>query len=304
MLRRFQGLFLLLILGLGFFFSWQYVPQFQGLFYSSPCDAPLIYTINEVDPRFQLSREEFTKIAAQAAAVWNQAWAKPLLAQGAGDLTVSLVYDARQGLKNQIDSLEDNLKEGATDLRNEITQYETLSAAFKVRIEKFNQDIAHWNSQGGAPPEVYDRLIAEQQDLEKEAARLNNLARKLNRNAQQYNTQVGSLNKTVDTFNEALTQRPEEGIYSAEEQKIEIYFNNNRQELLHTLIHEFGHALGLGHIENPKAIMYPYSTSEVSLTPEDQQLLTESCRDYNVAQIAFARVEYYLDHLLVKENPN
>ena len=80
--------------------------------------------------------------------------------------------------------------------------------------------------------------------------------------------------------------RPEEGLYNPKDQRIDIYFNIERKELLHTLLHEFGHALGLGHLENENAIMYPFTTQEITLSPEDIAAITKQCEKHHVLAIA------------------
>ncbi|MEX2013071.1 MAG: matrixin family metalloprotease, partial [Candidatus Levyibacteriota bacterium] len=68
------------------------------------------------------------------------------------------------------------------------------------------------------------------------------------------------------------------GLYDPNNNTITIYFASNYSELIHTLTHEFGHALGMQHVENSQSIMYPYTTSSVTLTPEDLEQLAYVCR--------------------------
>ena len=93
-----------------------------------------------------------------------------------------------------------------------------------------------------------------------------------------YNAQVGQLNKTVDTFSNELARKPEEGIYLGEENKIEIYFNVSKKELVHTIAHELGHSLGISHNEDKEGIMYPYTTEEVKLSAADISSLNQVCK--------------------------
>ncbi|MEX2007834.1 MAG: matrixin family metalloprotease, partial [Candidatus Levyibacteriota bacterium] len=55
-------------------------------------------------------------------------------------------------------------------------------------------------------------------------------------------------------------------------------FASNYNELIHTLTHEFGHALGMQHVSSPQSIMYPYTTSFLTLAPEDLEQLAYVCR--------------------------
>jgi predicted Zn-dependent protease len=104
---------------------------------------------------------------------------------------------------------------------------------------------------------------------------------------------VGKLNNVISNFNEDISKKPEEGIYMGDQNRIEIYFNNNQQELLHTLTHELGHALGLAHVnDNPQAIMYPYTTKTIILSTQDVAELNEVCREKSILEIIRLRFNY------------
>lgn len=260
---------------------WRFVP----LSYSV-CDQPIYYHVDTVDPRFNLSKEDFLSDTNLAAQIWNTAQNKQLFVYGQkGDLSVNLVYDQRQSLTSQIDQLENQVKSDKQSLNPKISEYQKLSAEFKEKVSSLNKEIEYWNDQGGAPSEVYQNLITKQQDLRQEATHLNTLAQSLNISTGEYNLQVNELNQTINSLNNALEERPEEGIYKGSENKIEIYFNINNAETIHTLAHEFGHALGIMHASNPKAIMYYKTSSTTALTSDDINLLENICRRHSIFEL-------------------
>lgn len=248
------------------------------LLHHSPCDTPISYSIGFIDKRFNITTDQLKTDVGNAANIWNKAEAKQLfIYDPSGKLQINMIYDERQALTSQINNLEGKLQSGKQALRPQIDQYNTLLADFKSRMQSLNSQIDYWNARGGAPPDEYNELIQEQQDLQKEADSLNSLAQKLNLQTNSYNNQVVNLNQTIQTFNADLEKKPEEGLYIAGENRIEIYFDTNQSELEHTIAHELGHALGLDHNNNPNSIMYPYTTEIIKPSSEDLNGLNTIC---------------------------
>lgn len=245
----------------------------------SVCDKPIRYRVDTVDPKFNLSREDFLVNISLASKIWDDAASKSLFVYDPkGDLSINLIYDERQSLTNQITELEEDVKSKKQTLKPQISEYQRLSREFKQKAENLNQAIEFWNSQGGAPAQEYQKLLDRQNELKEEAAQLNNMAGNLNLSANQFNDEVNQLNQTISSFNDTLEERPEEGVYKSSENRIEVYFNINQDELVHTLAHELGHALNLRHNSNPKAIMYS-KTSQITLpATEDISDLEYVCR--------------------------
>lgn len=273
---------LLAILGLGVrYFGGSAFASFSDLF-KSPCERPLSYRAGTIDNKFGITQDELLADMKQSAQIWNKALGKNIFAYDpSARLTVSMVYDERQSLTSKISQLEGSLDTNKNGLQPQIDQYNKDSAAFEQRLRDFNSRVDFWNSQGGAPPDEYKKLTDEQNQLRAEAQRLQQVAASLNLSTDKYNAQVGQLNKTIDTLNEDLTQKPEEGIFIGPQDKIEIYFNTSKGELVHTIAHEFGHALGLGHVSgNPKSIMYPYTTQSTVASSEDVGALNSFCASF------------------------
>lgn len=246
--------------------------------YIYPCAQPILYKLGLVDPKFGVKQEQLLKDLKSAEAIWEKPTAKNIFDYDPkGPLTVNFVYDTRQALKTEIDQQEKNLNSQNGSLNSQISQYEKQVADFNLRNTQLNNDINHWNSQGGAPPEEFDKLIARQKELQQEADRLNQLAKSLNQKAQNYNSGVVKINNTIGTFNQALAVKPEEGLYTSGTNTIDIFFITDTNELIHTLAHELGHARGVDHLDDPKAIMYPQSSTVISASSGDIQALESVC---------------------------
>lgn len=187
-----------------------------------------------------------------------------------------------------------------SSIDSEVATYENLAKAFESKLAAFNSQVSFWNNQGGAPKEEYDKLKKEEEELKAEAQRINALAKKLNLSTQNYNKQVGTLNSTIHTFKTELEKKPEEGVYRPKEQRIDIYFNINRDELIHTLAHEFGHAIGLNHIDNENAIMYAFTNKEITPVSEEITQLQKICEKRFVGEIALKNAVILTQELVTK----
>lgn len=249
-------------------------------FLHSVCDRPIHYKIGSVDPRFNLSKDQFLVDVKKAADIWDRVEDKNLFIydpQGQDNLQISLVFDKRQQLSSQINQLESQVTQKDQVLKPKIEEYNQKKADFEKKITDLNNQIVDWNSKGGAPQDVFEKLTQEQNDLKAEAAELNQMAQDLNLSAQDYNTDVSKLNQTINNFDETLAKKPEEGLFDPNTNQISIYFNNNVNELIHTLAHELGHAVGVPHNSNQAALMYPYSTQMITPASEDIKGLNTIC---------------------------
>lgn len=248
-------------------------------YYVSACEKPIFYKIGWVDSRFNLTDSEVNSALEEASNIWNQTIGKKLFEYSPDAiLSVYMVYDKRQFLSTRINDLDTELEVNKSSLEKEIEAYKASSEDFERRSGEFGKKVEYWNSRGGAPQEEYDKLISEEQSLQEEATRLNETAKRLNLSTNDYNTHVIELNQTLGSLKNALLVKPEEGLYDPQNNRIAIYLNNNRTELVRTMAHELGHARGLSHIANEKAIMYPSTTEHLDPVPEEISNLEEICR--------------------------
>ena len=268
------------------------------------CAVPLGYSIGEIDPRFGLTPEHAAEITEDATALWEAPSGIDLFTPDSeGPLTVLFVYDERQervdeearlrGVLEDKGSLSEKVRSQYETLLSEYSKlkrsYEGRVATYEQKLAAYNAEVKDWNSRGGAPKDVYERLShdeegfgAEAHALGELAANLNELARKMNVLAARGNSIVADYNETVETYNEnagegeAFTQ----GEYH--DRVITIFEYASDEELTLVLAHELGHALSLEHVDGGTSVMYYLmgaQTTAAGVSESDMVEFTRRCGD-------------------------
>ncbi|KKP68750.1 MAG: matrixin [Candidatus Moranbacteria bacterium GW2011_GWE1_35_17] len=267
------------------------------------CDETLYYSLGEIDPRFNISNADIKNVLAQAENVWEKDLNKNVFEYKEGaEFKVNFIFDERQQRTvegNNLNEQLDKLEEIQSDISKE---YQTIEAIYQKtlatyqknikdyenRVEEFNAEIKKWNKEGGAPEDEYEDLKKEQKALEKlqeqleaERKKINALVLNLNELAKKENKTVGNYNEKVQTYKEKFGESTEfnQGEYNG--LGINIYQFHEATDLKLVLAHEFGHALEVGHVENPSSIMYylmeKQDLENIKLTGEDLGAIKGIC---------------------------
>jgi peptidoglycan hydrolase CwlO-like protein len=289
-----------ILLMTGFIYKEPVITYAKNLTYISPCEEPRSYRIGKIDPKYNLNKYEFISKVQRASDIWSDHYGKNLFIYDAnGDIEINLVYDQRSFLSTQIDDLNSKVKAKQKELDPEIESYKNKSAQFRARVTQLNNDIEYWNTKGGAPPEEYEKLKSRQEVLRQEGEALAAEASRLNQTTEEFNSQVGQLHNTIENFNEELSYKPEEGeyIYDNGKETINIYFDNSETELIHTLAHEFGHALKIEHNNNPLSIMHPKTNEVIELSLEDLEGLQKACEKKNIIELSAKKLSLAINKI-------
>lgn len=248
----------------------------EALIYS--CRKPITYTTGTIDQRFKLSAGALKAATQAAEAIWEKPSGKNLFAfdQSEG-ISINLVFDERQQLTQQAEDVEGNIEQGKKSYNGLVAKHSALVTDFQTKSKKYNEEVAAWNTQGGAPAPEVERLREEGRQLNAMVDEINSLVQQINSLAKKLNLGVGDFNKITGEFNETLTVKPEAGLYSPLEASITIYQFASRSELELTIAHELGHVLGIGHLGQANALMNPQITDKTHLLQADLEALNQVC---------------------------
>jgi len=291
-------------------FAYAYRGPLQSLFMRLegiylPCKKPLTYKIGSFDARFEISRDYFLSALRDAEAIWEKPIEQELFTyEQEGNLKINLIYDYRQEATAKLQKFGltvDTDMESYNALKTKFntlkTEYSLDKTAFEKKLSDYNKrqsayekEVLYWNRLRGAPKDEYDRLNAEKTALNEEAVKLNQLQIRLNETVDNINALIVVLNRLatslnlgvskLNTIGETLGGEFEEGNYQSrpDGQQIDIYEFANRDKLVRVLAHELGHALNLGHIDDPNAIMYRLNNGiNGELTATDLTALKNLC---------------------------
>ncbi|MCH7309399.1 M10 family metallopeptidase domain-containing protein [Acinetobacter sp. NIPH 1852] len=254
---------------------------------------PLHYRIANFDPRLKISQQQMIDLSKQAAAIWEKDTGQHYFVYDPeAEFSIHLVFDQRQirsmkraeslnqleheqqiwlNENQQLQQLKQNVAQSKLQLELQKTEYQT-------RVENQQQ-----HKQRSSIKTLFTSIQKQQQDLEQQSVQLQNRIAKHQQLVQQLDLQTEKskqlyqqLTQSIAEFNQTFKpQTLHKGQFDGD--KIFIYEFSSIDDLRLTLAHEFGHALGLKHTQDPKSLMYPRIKSQdakdFKLTNTDLELL-------------------------------
>lgn len=278
----------------------------------TPCSQPLSYAIGNIDTRFSITEDELEKAVEKAAGVWNSGTDTILLSARKGeplrdDITIQLVYDDRQERTDREVRFRERIRSQQIRLDNQQINHDKKRKLFDQRskeyqvfaentsdqLDELNKWVTEKNDNGGftgtdleqftqrkkEAEEAQEKVRIKQQELDVLARSINSEMDKLNEKYQVHNKLIDQYNDKFAgdlRFAKATFQKTSAGGVVTVNQFM------NEKELILILAHELGHALGVSHLNQPKAVMYSLMGGQqinpfVQLTQSDIEAVVQLC---------------------------
>ena len=258
--------------------------QSERPFVHRPCNIPIHYTLGEVDERFGFDRLTVMMALVEATGLWQEFHEDTLFIESDHPraMQVGLVFDERQKAARTRQSLRGGLERDRRALEADETlllawgerierartEHERASQLLKERVRQHEREASDLNQSPDRRSDARRRALeAEREALQLAVVELERVGMELNADIAAYNRRAEDARQRAIDFQERVGRynaaspgnEIESGRYSydpVDGRRIEVFRAESTDELVWVFAHELGHALGIGHVADPAAVMH------------------------------------------------
>jgi len=274
---------------------------------SEKCEETITWKFGTVDSRFDIDKDSLKTVVQRVSGLWSGAAGYSVIAyEPEGDVELNFYYtdqqqytDNEQELSNRISRLRQMYYSKNVIYQRQKNLFEREEQSFNKKqseynalVESYNQTLNRIQTAGVRSRELDDRLKRLKREAELQEEILETSRKELHENEQELQKLSEKLNERADVINELVYQYQKrfsswrtfyQGVYLnvGGKRKINIYQFDDIGRLKLILAHEFGHAIGLRHVGNPKSVMYylteRQNTRNLQLSDEDVRAIQDRC---------------------------
>ncbi|OBP13842.1 hypothetical protein A5320_17335 [Rheinheimera sp. SA_1] len=254
------------------------------------CQSPLGWRLGNLDPAFNLTEAQAIRLISTAAEMWNNAVGKELLrhdpAQG---FVIDFKFDARQQqllkqrlLQRNLARYDEAIQPGLQNLPEKFAELDTKIAEFNQQKAQLQQQISQFQPNAQNAEAQRRQLEQQQQSLIREADWLEQQRQQLLRDQNYLNETIRQRNELVQTADLPTETAPfEVGLMTIKQQQrqMTLFAFSSETDLVATIAHEFGHAIGIEHTPEPDSIMFhQLNAQQQQLTAADLRAWQSTCQ--------------------------
>jgi hypothetical protein len=253
------------------------------------CQSPLGWRLGTLDPAFNLTEAQAIEIIGTAASMWNDTTGKTLLVHDPKQgFVIDFKFDARQQqvlqqrlLQRNLTRYDDAIQPGLQTLPEKFAELDAKVAAFNQKNAQLQQQVAQWQPNAKNAETQRHQLEQQQQSLVREADWLEQQRQQLLRDRDYLNETIRQRNELVQTSAKPAAASFEVGVMHIKQQQrhMTLYAFSSATDLIATIAHEFGHAFGIDHTQEPDSIMFhQINAQQQRLTDADLKAWQSTCQ--------------------------